>query len=318
MSPVLPRHGAAAVLAPALAAGSGSRRPVPWAPSHAARRLSDRVAGVLLGTAAAITVLVLASIFLFLAYFSLPLLDAASLPALFSWSWAPAAGEYGILAMLTGTLLAALPAVALAFPLAVGVVSLANGLAPPWAARLLIGVVQFMTSVPTVVWAFVSAFLVVPWVRTATATSGFSWLALVLTLALLVTPTIVLVLSAQLRQLPAELRLTASALGFSPGQYLLHVAFPRIRTGFATALVLACGRAVGDTIIALMVSGNAPVVPGGPLDPLRTLTAHIALVLATDAQSVAYASLFASGLLLCLASVTLNLILLKARGNPCR
>jgi phosphate transport system permease protein len=281
-------------------------------------RLSARIITSMLGAATAVTVVALVSIFFFLAYFSLPLLDSGSISALISWKWSPAAGEYGILAMLTGTLLSAIPAVAIAFPIGIGVVALANGLAPPWAARLLIGVVQFMTSVPTVVWAFVSAFLVVPWVRAATATSGFSWLAVVLTLAILVVPTIVLVLSAQLRQLPTELRLTASALGFNRSQYLLYVAFPGIRTGFAAALVLACGRAIGDTIISLMVSGNAPIVPGGPLDSLRTLTAHIALVLATDSQSVAYASLFASGLLLCLASVVLNLMLLKVRGTQCR
>jgi phosphate transport system permease protein len=276
------------------------------------------IAPLALGAATAIAVLVLFSIFGFLAYFSLPLLHSGSVGAVLSWQWAPAAGQFGILAMLVGTTLVAMPALLIAFPMGVGIVALANGLAPSFMARLLLGLVQFMTSVPTVVWAFVSAFLVVPWVRATTATSGFSWLAVVLTLAILILPTIVLVLSTQLRQLPEELRLAAASLGFDRTQYLLYVAFPRIRASFAAALVLACGRAIGDTIIALMVSGNAPIVPQGPFDSLRTLTAHIALVLSTDSQSVAYASLFASGLLLCLTSVLLNLALLKIRGGACR
>ena len=69
-------------------------------------------------------------------------------------------------------------------------------------------------------------------------------------------------------------------------------------SALVAALVLACGRAIGDTIVALTVSGNAPILPHAASDPLRTLTAHIALVLATDAHSEVYASLFGAGLLL--------------------
>jgi len=268
-----------------------------------------------LALATAVSAVVVVAIIGFLGYFSLPLLHAGALSTLMSWRWEPTTGHFGILAMLCGTLFTALPALALAFPLAIGVVALANGLAPRPLAKPLLMLVQFMTSIPTVAWAFVSAFLVVPEIRTLTDSSGYCWLAVVLTLAILVLPTIVLVLCAPLRQLPESLHLTACALGFDRAQYLLYVAFPQIRASFLAALALGCGRAIGDTLIALMVSGNAPIVPHLPTDSLRTLTAHIALVLATDSQSSAYASLFAAGLLLCLVVITLNLGLLVVRSR---
>jgi phosphate transport system permease protein len=96
-------------------------------------------------------------------------------------------------------------------------------------------------------------------------------------------------------------------------QHLLHVALPAVRGSLVAALALGFGRAVGDTVIALMVSGNAPRVPESPSEPLRALTAHIALVLSTDSQGAAYASLFASGMLLCLVAVLVNLVVARMK-----
>ena len=74
------------------------------------------------------------------------------------------------------------------------------------------------------------------------------------------------------------------------------------------AAILGFGRALGDTLISLMLAGNAPQVLSSPWDSIRTLTAHIALVLATDSQSMAYRSVFAAGLLLFLLMATGNLL----------
>lgn len=273
----------------------------------------ERFAAWTFGAAAAISIILLLCIFGFLAYFSAPIIRSDALSNLLSWTWAPASGQYGILAMVSGTLLLAFSALLLALLLGIAVLSLAHGLAPRPIGRVLLGLVHFMTSVPTVVWAFLSVFLLVPLIREASGASGFSWVAATITLAIVIVPTIVLVLSSQLQQIPTSLRLTGCALGFNRAQYLIHLAYPYIRQGFFAAIVLGAGRALGDTIVALMLSGNSPLVPTSPLDSMRTLTAHIALVLATDSQSLAYASLFASGLLLCIAALILNLGLFWAR-----
>jgi phosphate ABC transporter permease subunit PstA len=270
-------------------------------------RSGDRLVTALLFGASAVSVLCVAAIFGFLAYFSLPLLSEGQLGAVLSWRWRPTSDEFGILPMVAGSLLLASSAMFLAYPLGLGLTLFAHGLGPTRAARPLMALVRLMTSVPTVVYGLASVFLLVPLIRSGFSGSGFSWLAAALTLSLLVLPTVVLVLDGQLRLVTPGLRLTAAALGLTRAQELVHLALPLCGRGLKTAAILGFGRAVGDTLVPLMLSGNAAQVPGGPLDALRTLTAHIALVVATDSQSAAYTSLFACGALLFSMSLAVNL-----------
>ena len=271
---------------------------------------------VMLRCAAAASALSALAIFGFLLWFSLPIFRANALAALLAWDWRPMEGAFGILPMLIGSLCLALPATLLAFPLALGLCLFTHGLGSQHAARLLLATVRFMTGVPTVVYGLASAFLLVPLIRSGFAGSGFSWLAALLTLTVLVVPTIVLVLDSQFRLLREQVGLGAAALGFTPAQQLLRLVLPLSVRGLLMAAVLGFGRAIGDTLIPLMVAGNAPQVPHSLLDSLRTLTAHIALVVATDSHSAAYGSLFACGLILFLVSLLVNLGLRSLRRNP--
>lgn len=272
------------------------------------------VTALLFGASGA-SALCVAALFGFLAWFALPLFTGDQLGGVLSWHWRPTAGEFGILPMVVGSLLLGGSAMLLAYLLGLGVCCFLHGLGPAWAAGPLLGVVRLMTSVPTVVYGLVSVFLLVPLVRGGFSGSGFSWLAAALTLALLVLPTIVLVIDSQLRLIGPPLRLTAAALGLTRGQELLHLALPLSARGLKAAAVLGFGRAIGDTLIPLMLSGNAAQVPGTPLDSLRALTAHIALVVATDSQSAAYTSLFACGLILFLTTLLVNVGLRGLRAN---
>jgi len=87
-------------------------------------------------------------------------------------------------------------------------------------------------------------------------------------------------------------------LGATPAQVLLYVLIPGAWRGITTGLVLSIGRAVGDTLIALMLAGNAAQVPHSLLESARTLTAHIALVIAADFDSLEFKTIFACGVLL--------------------
>ena len=120
---------------------------------------------------------------------------------------------------------------------------------------------------------------------------------------------------SQLSQVDATLRLATAALGLSPVQELLWVILPLCSRGIVAAGILGFGRALGDTLVALMLSGNAPQLPHSPLDAIRTLTAHIALVVATDSQSTAYNSIFASGLIIFSLTAAINLTLRRLRAN---
>jgi phosphate transport system permease protein len=281
------------------------------------RPASQRWAEVGLRLAALAAALAVAAILGFLLYFSLPLLDQGQWGKLMDWRWRPQQGEYGILSMLAGSLALGLSSLVLAFPLGVGVVCCAHGLGPGWLRRSLMPLVRFLASVPTVVYGFVAVFLLVPVVRDGLGGgSGFCWLSAMTILALLTLPTIALLVDAQFAVLEPRLRLTAAALGLTRAQALRHLILPQSRRGLGAAAALGFGRAVGDTLVPLMLSGNAAQPPLSLYDSLRTLTAHIALVLATDSGSLVYNSLFASGLILFgLASlVQLALVRLRSAG----
>lgn len=261
-----------------------------------------------LGVNALVAILSVATIFGFLLYFTLPLLTSGRWGQVLAWQWQPFQGKYGILPMVMGSLALAGAALILALPISVGVcgfIYLYSRNPLGQGVRLL---VHFMTGIPTVVYGFVAVFLLVPFIRTVGGQgSGFSWLAATLILALLILPTMVLIIDSQLAQIDEHLRLATASLGLSPVQELWHIFFPSIFPGLLAAGVLGFGRALGDTLVALMLSGNAPQVPHSPLDSIRVLTAHIALVVATDSESIAYHSIFASGLLLFLLSTVINL-----------
>ncbi len=265
---------------------------------------------------AGITATAVLAILLFLLWFSLPLMDGETLAKLLTWDWQPFQGRFGILPMVAGSLLLSFSALALAFPVSVGICCFAHGMGPNGPARFVLRLVKLMTSVPTVVYGFVGVFVLVPLLREGFRTgSGFCWLAATIGLAVLVMPTIVLMLHSQFLLVEPRVSLTAAALGMTPVQRLLHLVIPNSGRGFVAALILGFGRALGDTMIPLMLAGNAPQVPGSALESLRALTAHIALVIAADSQSLAYLSLFACGLILFLNAFLVNAGL-YALGRP--
>jgi phosphate transport system permease protein len=252
----------------------------------------------------------------FLAYFALPIFAGGHLGEIFSWEWRPFQGQCGILPMAVGSFLLAVTAMGLAYPLGLGICGFAHGLGPRWLRRPLLGLIHFLTSIPTVIYGFVSVIFLVPLVRGIFPEStGYSWLTAALTLSLMVLPTIVLLIQAQLQQVDGRVRLASAALGFSPAQTFLWVLGPQASRGLWAAAVLGFSRALGDTIIALMVAGNAPQVPHSLLDSIRTLTAHIALVVATDSTSQAYQSIFASGLILFMVTTAINLTLRRLQSG---
>lgn len=268
------------------------------------------LAATLVSMAAALSILVL------LIYFVRPVFSVEGLKAVLTWEWRPFSGHFGILPMMVGSLCLSLGALALACPLAVGICAFVCVLGPGKPARIVNAVIHYMTSIPTVIYGFVSIFLLVPLIRDWLARgTGLTLLTAILALSILVLPTIVLVYSAYLREKDSMMKLTAAAIALSRVQYFLFVLLPLTRKGFMVAAILGFGRAIGDTLISLMLAGNTPLVPESLFDSIRTLTAHIALVIATDSQTTFYHSVFAAGLLLFLLMTVINIIIRKLGGK---
>lgn len=262
--------------------------------------------------AATVSTAAILSILLLLVFFCLPLFTWDRLSQVLSWHWQPVAGKFGILPMCAGSLVLSILALVLAFPPAIGICALVQVLSRGLFPRFLLTLIHFMTSIPTVIIGFVSVFLLVPRVREwFAAGTGFSLITAALTLSVLILPTIVLVFNARLERLDPLLRLSAEAMGFTPIQQMRYVLLPAAARGLSAAAVLGFGRALGDTLISLMLAGNAAQFPGSFFASIRSLTAHIALVLATDSQSMAYQSVFASGLILFLIMGAFNFLIMK-------
>ena len=287
-----------------------SNRPLNW---------MSKYVETLLKYATVFSALIVLVLFGFLTYFTLPLFAEGQITELFSLHWRPFHGEFGILPMIAGTLALAISALLIAYPLGLGICLFVHGLGPRWLARPILLLIHGMTGIPTVVYGFVAVFLLVPLLRNNFSHgSGFSLLAASLTLSILILPTIVLLINSQLEQIVPKLRLTTTALGISRIHELTRISLPAASYGLLAAAILGFGRAVGDTLIALMVAGNAAQIPGSAFDSIRTLTAHIALVVATDSQSTTYHSLFACGLILFVTTASVNLLLHRIKHRACR
>ncbi|MEW8979140.1 MAG: phosphate ABC transporter permease subunit PstC [Symbiobacterium sp.] len=237
-----------------------------------------------------------------------------ALPHLFGAVWSPEEGRFGVLPLLAGSVLVTLGSLAGAVPLGIGMGLFLSEVAPPQVADLVRPLLRGMAAVPSVVFGFLGLTLVVPWIRAWFGGPGLSLLAGCIVLAVMVLPTMASVAEDAFRAVDPSLREGAYALGASPGQVAWRLLLPAARGGLAAAVVLALGRALGETMAVLMVTGNAAALPRSPLDPVRTLTGNIALEMAY-ATGRHRQALFASGALLLLLNLAVNQLARRAAGR---
>ena len=258
---------------------------------------ADTLTARALGALAVGAVLLLALVLGFLAREAVPVLTlhgAARFVA--SDGWFPLEQRLGLLPMVWATLAAALGALLLAAPLGLGVAVFVCFYAGAATARALRLMLALLAGIPSVVFGLWGLTVLVPLIA-RWQPPGASLLAATLILALMVVPTVALTSASALAAVPQPLLRGAAALGLSPVGSILGVALPAARPGIVGGLVLATARALGETMAVLMVAGNVVQTPGSVFDPVRVLTANIALEMAY-ATGEHRAALFASGLLL--------------------
>lgn len=276
----------------------------------------ERVTQKVLGMATVFAAAIPLSILLFMLLLAQPLFSSFSVTDLLAAGWDPIHGSYGIFPMLTASFLLAITSLAVAFPVSLGCAGLIFGLAPPMVAKLMRRLVQLMTGFPTVVYGFVGVFVLVPAIRDLFgAGSGRCLLTAVVPLSLMITPTMTLFFSDAFAAVPRQTLMAAAACGAGRVQSFCWVVIPCAKKGLAAGTVLAFGRALGDTLIALMLAGNAAQIPASLLASARTLTAHIALVIAADFHSLEFASIFLCGVVLYVFTTGAALCAWKIRGG---
>jgi len=234
----------------------------------------------------------------FMAYMALPLLRGG-LFRLLTEPWMPQQGFYGIYLMIVGTSVISLLSLLIAFPVSLGCSFLISSIGPKSLSAVFRRIVQMMTGIPTVIYGFVGIFLLVPLIREFfQGGSGMCILTAALMLGVLISPTMILFFCDSFDRVPRSYIDAADSLGANRLQTLLYVILPSAREGIVIGVLLAFGRAMGDTLVSLMIAGNSIAEPKSILDSVRTLTAHIALVIAADYESPEFRSIFACGLVL--------------------
>ena len=259
------------------------------------------------------SILFVGLILVFLLKEGLPALKDVPLASIFSVRWYPIEGLFGILPLIFGTLLVTLSATLIALPFGLGTAIFISEVAPRWVKEILKPIVEILAGIPSVVLGFIGILVIVPFFRKfldlPTGLTAFTGAVL---LGLIAIPTIVSVAEDALNTVPPGYRQAGLALGATRWQTIWGVTVPAAKTGILTAVMLGIGRALGETMAVMMVTGNAPVMPSGLnaiFEPVRTMTATIASEMgevATGSQH--YQVLFLIGILLFLFSLVINII----------
>lgn len=223
-------------------------------------------------------------------------------------SWHPGSGEFNLLPMVAGTFLVAAGAMGLAMPLGLLAAVFVTFYAPPAIATTYLRFLELFAGIPSVLYGLWGLVVLVP-IIAELAAPGASLLAASLVLALMVLPTIAVIAAISLRSVPLERIQAARALGFSKASTILKIVIPSARKGVAVAAILGAGRAVGETMAVMMVAGNIVQVPDSLFDPVRTLSANIALEVAY-AMDIHRSALFVSALAM-IAFVLLATVLVE-------
>ncbi len=252
------------------------------------------------------------AIFLFLIREGAPALIEVPPDDLLAERWYPTEEHFGLLPLILGSLLVTLGAAIIALPLGLATAIFIAEIAPTWARDILKPFVEVLAGIPSVVLGFIGMLVLAPIVRQATgAPTGLTALTGSLLLALMSLPTIVSVAEDALDAVPKSYRDGALALGVTRWQTTWRVVVPAARSGILTGMMLGIGRAIGETMTVMMVTGNAARIPAHPFDlfmPVRTMTATVAAEMGEVAQGgIHYHVLFAVGIALFVISFVINL-----------
>jgi phosphate transport system permease protein len=226
--------------------------------------------------------------------------------------WIPTAvpaPQFGVLPLVLGTLLVSFIAVLIALPLGLGVAIYLSELANDRIRKILKPAVELLAGIPSVVYGFFGLVVLVPLVQKIlnlpvgeTAFTGS------LVLAIMALPTIITVAEDAMRSTPVAMREASLALGATHWQTIYRVIIPYASSGISAAVILGIGRAVGETMAVLMVTGNAAVMPKSLFEPIRTIPAAIAAELGEAPVAGAhYQALFMLGCILFMITLVMSI-----------
>jgi phosphate transport system permease protein len=222
----------------------------------------------------------------------------------------PVKEAYGLISMIVSTLIVTLGALIIAVPVGIAAAAYLADVASPRVREIVKPVIEILAGIPSVVVGFLGIILVGPLLAKLFGTSnGLNALNGAILLAVMSLPTIISISEDAIVSVPQEFKNASLALGATRWQTLVRVTVPAALSGIIAAIMLGMGRAIGETMTVLMACGNAPAFPRSFLDPVRTMTATVAIELGETVQGdTHYRSLFIIGFVLFIMTFLVNLV----------
>lgn len=227
--------------------------------------------------------------------------------------WLPTASPsplFGVLPLISGTLLVSIVAILIALPLGLGVAIYLSELASERIRKILKPTIELLAGIPSVVYGFFGLAVLVPLIQQICHLPvGETAFAGSLVLAIMALPTIITIAEDAMRNTPKAMREASLGLGANQWQTIYKVIIPYASSGIMAAVVLGIGRAIGETMAVLMVTGNAAVMPSSLFQPVRTIPATIAAELGeAPAGGAHYQALFLLGCILFLITMVISIL----------
>jgi phosphate transport system permease protein len=280
------------------------------------RNLQDKSVHLLLLGAAMVAIIIVVLIFLFLAKESIPFGKNPGFAALLGVRWNPVSFEkasFGIIPLVTGSLLVTALATLLAIPFGVVAAVYIAEVARHAEREFFKPFIELLAGIPSVVIGFFGLIVLSPIVKQVFhLPTGQCALTGALLLALMAIPTIITISEDAIRSVPNSYKEASLSLGATRLQTIWKVTVPAASSGIVAAVMLGVGRVIGETMAVMMVTGNAAVIKASPFESVRTMTATIAAEMGEVAYgSSHYRALFCVGVVLLLATFGLNIIALQ-------
>ena len=277
------------------------------------RTTKEKIIKFILFLFALVSVLVLALIVFSLFREGLPIFRKISLgDFLLGVEWYPTADPplFGIFPLIVGSLVVTLISTMIAVPLGVLSAIYIAEIAPASLKEILKSIIELLAGLPSVILGFFGMIVVAPWLQeTFDLPTGLNIINASVILAIMAVPTISSISEDALYAVPREFKEASYALGATKFETITKVIFPAALSGISTAVILGMSRAIGETMVVLMVAGGAAAIPESLFDSVRPMPASIAAEMGeAPYRSLHYQALFATGIVLFALTLIFNLI----------
>jgi phosphate transport system permease protein len=281
--------------------------------SRSLQRARERLIEILLLLAALSSVAITVGIVGVLVFESLQFFKHVSIVEFLTdsqWTVLFADPHYGILPLVSGTLVTSVVALLVSLPLGTVIAIYLSEYANPKTREVLKPILELLSAVPTVVFGYFALLFLTPLLqRWLPSLPGFNMLSAGIVIGIMIIPYVSSLSEDAIRAVPVHIREGSYAMGATRLQTALRVLFPAAFSGVASAYVLGFSRAVGETMIVAVAAGTQPNLTLNPMEGAATITAYIVQVSLGDLPhgSIAYQSIFAAGLTLMLMTLIFNI-----------